>query len=601
MADPVSITKVTYTGLGLTISDTININYVLAFGIPDFATLTVVEEGVGTSLTFTQISAGILQVVQDGTTPASGTFVLTLDVPTDSFARSIENGNIFKEETIEDLFTQAMIISGSVAEGRLASLGQDLDFNGNKALNVGTGTLTTDGVNKGQMDTAIQAELSLSTTIKTDAEAARDTAIANAVLTAADVVTTNADVVTTNANVVLTNADVVSSGISATNANASALSAAASAAEGLYNNVLSKTFADSPLVPLIADEGTLYKVDTSGGNVVINLSELSVYAEDTKFAFVKETPDANTLTVNRGGTDTIEGGTTVVITEQYEVHILVGDLTTGEWIDVIQASTVADGSITTVKLADANVTEAKLATDTVSTVKIQDDAVTLAKMAGGTAGNMYIIDASGNPALMATGTAGQVATSNGVGVAPTMQDAGGGGAWELISSATASASASIDFTSGITSAYSSFMLVINNLIPSVDCHLNLRISTDGGSTFKSAASDYSWRVINSGGGSSSDVGDSEITMNTETSNPTALHPLSGTIFMSDLSESGSSTDNKSFNYDISALRNGTTAYRYMGSGLYKGDGTTAIDGLQILLSAGAITTGEFYLYGLKNT
>lgn len=56
---------------------------------------------------------------------------------------------------------------------------------------------------------------------------------------------------------------------------------------------------------------------------------------------------------------------------------------------------------------------------------IPNDYIDLEMMAGGTAGNMYIMDAVGNPALMPTGTTGQVATSNGPGVAPTMQDAGG--------------------------------------------------------------------------------------------------------------------------------------------------------------------------------
>lgn len=52
-----------------------------------------------------------------------------------------------------------------------------------------------------------------------------------------------------------------------------------------------------------------------------------------------------------------------------------------------------------------------------------DDAVTLAKMAAGTAGNLISYDASGNPVAVATGTAGQVLTSNGAGLAPTMQTA----------------------------------------------------------------------------------------------------------------------------------------------------------------------------------
>lgn len=122
---------------------------------------------------------------------------------------------------------------------------------------------------------------------------------------------------------------------------------------------------------------------------------------------------------------------------------------------------VADGSITTAKLADSTgssdgVTTAKIATDAVTQAKIGDDAVgadqlasnsvvtasivdstgssdgvttakvadnaiTLAKMAGGTDGNLITYDANGDPAYVATGSAGEVLTSAGTGAPPTFQ------------------------------------------------------------------------------------------------------------------------------------------------------------------------------------
>lgn len=59
------------------------------------------------------------------------------------------------------------------------------------------------------------------------------------------------------------------------------------------------------------------------------------------------------------------------------------------------------------------------------TAWLVDDAVTLAKIAAGTAWNLITYDASGNPAAVVTGTSGQVLTSNGAGVAPTMQTPSG--------------------------------------------------------------------------------------------------------------------------------------------------------------------------------
>ena len=120
----------------------------------------------------------------------------------------------------------------------------------------------------------------------------------------------------------------------------------------IYSSAVAKVFADSPIVPIISENGTLFNCDTSSGNIVINLSSLSVYAKDTKFAFVKTTGDANTVTLNRGSTDTINGATSVVISVQYETHTLAGDTATGVWIDVIPDLTLLDGAVTNAKLDD---------------------------------------------------------------------------------------------------------------------------------------------------------------------------------------------------------------------------------------------------------
>lgn len=149
------------------------------------------------------------------------------------------------------------------------------------------------------------------------------------------------------------------SATSAASANASDISAAASAAAaaaaaagGLYNNVDALTFANSPFVPLLSKDGNLWRVDTSGGNVVINLGSLATYNQDIQYAFVKVTADANTITINRGGTDTINGNTSLVITNQFEPHALIGDLQTGTWLDTVQQAGIADGSVTNAKLTD---------------------------------------------------------------------------------------------------------------------------------------------------------------------------------------------------------------------------------------------------------
>lgn len=121
---------------------------------------------------------------------------------------------------------------------------------------------------------------------------------------------------------------------------ASAAAAASSAAEGLYNNVVTLTNADSPYAPALSEEGTLYRLDCTSGAIVINLSALSVYGEDMKFAFAKIDASANQGTINRGGTDTINGGTSVTLADRYIINQLIGDSADAEWINSVQSQSV---------------------------------------------------------------------------------------------------------------------------------------------------------------------------------------------------------------------------------------------------------------------
>lgn len=170
------------------------------------------------------------------------------------------------------------------------------------------------------------------------------------VQTAADRVQTGLDRVATAADRVVVANDKATVASDKAAAQSAAAAAQSAAAEGLYNEIVTITFAQSPYVPLLAEEGYLYKFDTSGGNIVVNLSSLAAYGEDMKFAFVKTTADANTVTINRGGTDTIEGATSRILTSQYEINVLLGDFATGLWLKDIHASGIADGSVTFAKI-----------------------------------------------------------------------------------------------------------------------------------------------------------------------------------------------------------------------------------------------------------
>jgi len=125
----------------------------------------------------------------------------------------------------------------------------------------------------------------------------------------------------------------------------------------------------------------------------------------------------------------------------------------------------------------------------VPTASIRDDAVTLAKLAAGTDGELITWDASGDPAAVAVGTATHVLTSNGAGAAPTFQAAGGGGAWAVIASGTASAVTVLDFTSGFTAGKIQ-KIFIYDLIVTAGRAWIFRTSADGGSSYEDGGSDY---------------------------------------------------------------------------------------------------------------
>ena len=75
-------------------------------------------------------------------------------------------------------------------------------------------------------------------------------------------------------------------------------------------------------------------------------------------------------------------------------------------------------------------TSSDIADGIISTAKIANDAATLAKMAQGTDGNLISYDASGNPVAVATGNDGQVLTSTGAGSPPAFEAIPAGGITE---------------------------------------------------------------------------------------------------------------------------------------------------------------------------
>jgi len=106
-------------------------------------------------------------------------------------------------------------------------------------------------------------------------------------------------------------------------------------------------------------------------------------------------------------------GTEHLTANEVDTAALKADAVTGAQLadNAVNSEHYTDGSIDTAHIADVNVTEGKIA----------DNAITLAKMASGTDGNIISYDASGNPVAIATGNDGQVLASTGAGSPPAFE------------------------------------------------------------------------------------------------------------------------------------------------------------------------------------
>lgn len=202
----------------------------------------------------------------------------------------------------------------------------------------------------------------------------------------------------------------------------------------------------------------------------------------------------------------------------------------------------------------------------------------------------------------ADGTADQVLTTDGAGAA-TWEDAGGGGGGLVpISKTTASSDATIDIE--LTGGYSAYQIRFDSIRAATSSvNLAARVSTDGGSTFESGASDYTYHhgdALYNGsaatyfnGNFDNTAAEMRITTAGQMGNE-ATAAVSGTITLYQ-------ADPKHFWY------HGTVVWRYPTTlpiwhakvfGAY--NSATAITDIRFLMSSGNITSGDFHLYGIAD-
>lgn len=193
--------------------------------------------------------------------------------------------------------------------------------------------------------------------------------------------------------------------------------------------------------------------------------------------------------------------------------------------------------------------------------------------------------------IASVGTSGQLLTSNGAGALPTMQAAPAAGGLVKIQTQTASNSANLSFTTGITSTYTTYMFTLNNVVPATNAvTLNVTVTVDGGSNY--LATGYLAGV------NSNPYNSATIT----NANSTTAMPLTGAqVNTSTVGVSGNvyfyniTTANLP---EMTAQINWNSGSQQVGLAVANNSTTTGVNGFRFVFSSGNISSGSITLYGV---
>ncbi|MCH7910836.1 MAG: hypothetical protein IIB38_14630, partial [Candidatus Hydrogenedentes bacterium] len=133
----------------------------------------------------------------------------------------------------------------------------------------------------------------------------------------------------------------------------------------MYNQVIDVNADDSPYTILVADEGALYRCDTGAGAITLNLPSMAAQTEDLKYGFVKQSGDANLVTVKASGSELISGLGTRTIGTRYAMMVTIGDLNNEEWFHFGTTQSLADINLDTFS-GDASETVFELTVDPIN-------------------------------------------------------------------------------------------------------------------------------------------------------------------------------------------------------------------------------------------
>lgn len=163
----------------------------------------------------------------------------------------------------------------------------------------------------------------------------------------------------------------------------------------------------------------------------------------------------------------------------------------------------------------------------------------------------------------------------------------------LVEQHTASASSTLDFTTCISATYDTYEIQIVNIVFSTAAILQMRMSTDGGSSYAAGASDYRWLwtfALDGSDGQIGDTADDAIDFRDATSTLAANTGINAKLVLYD--PGGAKL--KAVLGDVDILT--TSLAMLNGGGLYLS--TTAVNAFRFLPSTGNFTSGTIRCYGV---
>lgn len=447
---------------------------------------------------------------------------------------------------------------------------------------------------------AASSAAALAQTYATAALTSETNAAASAVSTAADAVTTANNVTTTNNNVTTTSANVTTSGTNATNAAnsataaaASATAAAASAAQAAgqligtstTSNAVgtgSKSFATQTGLDLaiggfivVAEtsspgnfmHGQVTSYNSGTGAAVFNILDTGGSGTYTDWTISVSGP-AGTGNVSTTGSPTagnlakFSASNTVTNTD------LTGDVTTSG----TAATTIANNAVTTAKINNGAVTEAKITLVDNTTNNVSTSAHGFAPKAPNDA--TKYLDGTGAYSVP------------------------GGGELILLATKTASNSTALTFTSVITSSYDCYKFIFK-LTPASGSNLQVRTSSNN-STFDTSGYDwgnYGWDIFGGVVIGAGTHADSQLILNSgRTIGSTATNGVSGYLEL----YYPNGTDNyKGMSWFASNNNNSSGPAVNNGGG--QRTSNSIVNAIEFYMSTGNITSGTIECYGIKNT